>query len=257
MDITGRVVSTKPTTRIKIVGRFANRKACDYKKHASPKPKTDSRSHSPETSLASDAFMEEYLRFPSPCDDAIPTLSVDNRSIEERISGKDSLDLFSENDSLYEHPSVRHDVCPHASAVPAGTTRFPGADESYQGDQDHGVDAYLKGQMHGRGTSPVCRSGSALVSPVSATSESAAAAASASAPARRQTRIRLINRLSKANTVSGLQDVRPPKRRMIGLRGARVHEAETNNDRTQGTSSVGRESNSPEFEAFCIVVVFH
>jgi hypothetical protein len=45
--------------------------------------------------------------------------------------------------------------------------------------------------------------------------------------------------------------------KMMGLRGAMVPEAKTNNDRTQGTSSGDRDSKSPEFEASCIVVAFH
>jgi len=237
MDITGTVVSDKPRTRIKLVGKWANRKACGSKKHESPKPEMDSRSHSPAASLASDAFMEKYFRFPTPCDDATSALSVDNWSTEEQIPDKDSLDLFSENDSLFARLSAQHDVCPDASAVPAGTTRS-------------------KRRMHARGTPHLRRSGSVLVSPVSPTSESAAAAASAPAP--RQGRKRRMNRSNKTNTVSGLEDVRPRKRmKVIGLRGAMVPEAETNNDRTQGTSSGDRDSKSPEFEASCIVVAFH
>ncbi|KAH6617437.1 hypothetical protein F5144DRAFT_586453, partial [Chaetomium tenue] len=254
MDITRTLVSEKRPTRIRIVGEWAEwLKTCGYKKHESPKPETDLRSYSPATSLTSDAFMEDFFCFPSPSDDATSTLSVDNGSTEERILDKDSrnLDLFSENDSLFECLSVQHDVYPHASAVPAGTTRFSGADERCQDDQDRGVDASPKGRMHGGGTPHLRRSGSVLVSLVSPTSESAAAAASA--PATRQPRKR-----RKANSVSGLEDVRPLKRmKKIGLRGTMVPEAKTNNDRTQGTSSGDRDSKSPEFEASCIIVALH
>ncbi|KAH6614601.1 hypothetical protein B0J18DRAFT_439744 [Chaetomium sp. MPI-SDFR-AT-0129] len=86
------------------------------------------------------------------------------------------------------------------------------------------------------------------------TSESAAAAASTPAPRHRK---RQINLSSKIKTVSGPEDVRPRKRiKMIGPRGAMVHEAKTNNDRTQGTPSGDRDSKSPGFEDSCIVVAF-
>jgi hypothetical protein len=110
--------------------------------------------------------------------------------------------------------------------------------------------------MYGRGMPYLYRSSSVLVSLVLPTSELAAAAASA--PTTRQARKRRIRRSSKANIVSGLEDVRLLKRiKMIGVRGTIVPEAKTNNDRTQGTSSGDRDLKSSEFEASCIVVAFY
>ncbi|KAL2255565.1 hypothetical protein VTK26DRAFT_3119 [Humicola hyalothermophila] len=112
-DLTGKVVSGKPATRIKIVGKWANH-----------------------------AFMEEYFRFPSPSDDAKPILGVDNRSAEKQSSDVDTPELSSDDSDLSSLLFVERDICPHPSTAIAATSRSPGTDESYQGDRDCAADAY-------------------------------------------------------------------------------------------------------------------
>ena len=70
----------KPTTRIKIVGRWANRSMQGKSRELHLRAEADLRGNSSAASLAPDAFMEEYFRFPSPSSDADSILSIERPS---------------------------------------------------------------------------------------------------------------------------------------------------------------------------------